>query len=147
MKNFLLIIILVFSVASCKNIKEVPVKTETVITERLVPISIPADSAVVSMLFSCDSLNRVLLTKYSEQKTANVSTELKSNNNAVEIKFKNNPDTVFKVIRDTNSYKEIPIIIKTEKKVNVLKFWQKGLMLIGVIALVLLALQFILNKK
>lgn len=147
MRSFLLIIILVFSVASCRNIKEVPVKTETVITERLVPISIPADSAVVSMLFSCDSLNRVLLTKYSEQKTANVSTELKSNNNAVEIRFQTKHDTIFKVIRDTSIYIEQPIIVEVEKEVNVLKFWQKGLILIGVVALVLLALRFILNKK
>ena len=92
MKNYFLLIILLFSFSACRTATTVPVKTETKITERIVPVTIPSDSAVVKLQFSVDTTtNKLSLSGYSESKTTSVQTQVKQSSNVVEIllRFRN----------------------------------------------------------
>ena len=46
------------------------------VTERLVPVYLPPDSALLTALFECDSNNRVILKAYDELKSQGMNSHL-----------------------------------------------------------------------
>jgi hypothetical protein len=118
------------AVVSCKTslIKEIPVRTETVIKERLVPVEIPADSAVMSALLECDSMNNVRLVEIDELKSKrvessfNLSTVDKQASLAYVVKTVF--DTVYIPAKDSIIYKEIPLRVDVPIEVNKITGWQ-----------------------
>lgn len=116
MKNFIITIVLVTILCSCKSIKyiEVPVEVEKIKTEYIV------DHRVDS-IYEKDSINI-----YSKNDTIFIHKE------RVQNKFIYKTDTVIK----TDS---IPYLVETKtvttKEVNILKWYQKILMYLGIFAL------------
>ena len=116
MKNFIITIVLVTILCSCKSIKyiEVPVEVEKIKTEYIV------DHRVDS-IYEKDSINI-----YSKSDTIFIYKE------KVQNKFIYKIDTVIK----TDS---IPYLVETKtvttKEVNILKWYQKILMYLGIFAL------------
>ena len=116
MKNFIITIVLVTILCSCKSIKyiEVPVEVEKIKTEYIV------DHRVDS-IYEKDSINI-----YSKSDTIFIYKE------RVQNKFIYKTDTVIK----TDS---IPYLVETKtvttKEVNILKWYQKILMYLGIFAL------------
>lgn len=116
MKNFIITIVLVAILCSCKSIKyiEVPVEVEKIKTEYIV------DHRVDS-IYEKDSINI-----YSKSDTIFIYKE------RVQNKFIYKTDTVIK----TDS---IPYLVETKtvttKEVNILKWYQKILMYLGIFAL------------
>lgn len=53
---------------------EIPVKTVERVTEKLVPVEVPADSALLQALFYCDSLYQVQLLQLDELKSERMLT-------------------------------------------------------------------------
>ena len=148
MKNYWLITTFLISsifVVGCSAVKTVPVRTETKITERVVPVTIPADSATVSLIFSLiPNTNTLTLSGYSENKTTSVETSIKQDSNKVEIKFKV-PERQEQIItRDTATTKDVIVPVAVEKSGSglttktLLPWLVAGILLILLIIIVLI---------
>ena len=127
----LLFSMLLFSCTSTKPITEVPVKTETIITERLVPVVVHDDSVLVKALFECDSNNRVLMLQFDEHKTKNVVTANTFKNGIFTYKATAIHDTVYIPVMDTLIVKDVPIVVTKEVQGKP-PLWQIILMCLGV---------------
>jgi len=132
-KFFVLIaVFFVFIIISCKTsvpVKEIPVRTETVIRERLVPIKIPADSAVLAALLECDSMNHVRLVEINELKSSGIESGFNFVPNdlgqsLLNYKTKTVHDTVYLPAKDSIVYKDVPIVVEVPVEVNILTGWQ-----------------------
>lgn len=132
-------------ITSCKSmpIQEVPVKTQTIIRERLVPVTVSADSALINMLLSCDSSNQVMLKELTEIKSASVSTDIKQRSDSFEIIFKTQHDTIYIPVIDTVVMEEKPVIVEKTETVYKLKSWQKTFMYIGIALTILIILTIV----
>jgi hypothetical protein len=148
MKIRLVAALSVFSVCiGCRTsvpVKEVPVRTETRVVERLVPVSVPADSAVLSALLECDSANRVRLVEINELKSKNVKSDISLSTNAkgdAELNYsaKTVRDTVYIPAKDSIIYKDVPVYVTVEKPVNFLTGWQWVQVYLGRIFLIAVA--------
>lgn len=134
---------------SVSPITEVPIQYKEKIVERLVPVELPADSAIIAALFACDSTNQVYLKELSENKTGGQSNSgFKDGKLTYKLIIKH--DTVFVRAKDSLIYKEIPVKIPVEVRVNFLSKWQ-GFQIVGfrvlAVALVLwLFLKYWKNK-
>jgi hypothetical protein len=117
---------------SCKtsaSINEIPVRTETVIKERLVPVEIPADSAVMSALLECDSLNNVRLVEIDELKSKRVESSFNlstvaNKQSSLSYVVKTVLDTVYIPAKDSIIYQEIPLRVDVPVEVNRITGWQ-----------------------
>jgi hypothetical protein len=123
--------VLLCAVISCKTsapVSEIPVRTETVIRERLVTVEIPPDSAVMSALLECDSMNNVRLVEIDELKSKriessfNLSTVDKLSTLAYVVRTVF--DTVYVSAKDSIIYKEIPLRVDVPVEVNRPTGWQ-----------------------
>lgn len=132
-------------ITSCKSIpiQEVPVKTQTIIRERLVPVTVSADSALINMLLSCDSSNQVMLKELTEIKSASVSTDIKQRSDSFEIIFKTQHDTIYIPVIDTVVIQEKPVIVEKTETVYKMKSWQKTFMYIGIALTILIILTIV----
>ena len=138
MKNVLILLIAI-TLFSCNRKtlpQQVPVKSTELVRERLVPVSVPGDSSLLSALFACDSLNNVYLLALSEQKGKRVETETKFENNRLVYKTVYKHDTIFLNVTDTIRETEVPLTIEVPVEVNRLKWWQKALAWAGGLFLV-----------
>jgi hypothetical protein len=123
---------LLCAVISCKTsapVSEIPVRTETVIRERLVTVEIPPDSAIMSALLECDSMNNVRLVEIDELKSKRVESSFNlstggnkqsSLNYVVRTVF----DTVYISAKDSIIYQEIPLRVEIPVEVNRITGWQ-----------------------
>lgn len=114
------------------------VTTDTVIQERLVPISTPEDSARILALMKCDENGRVLLSWYEQQLSRNAELEFGLDSvGRLLAKFRTRPDTVYIEVADTTvnqkEQKESKetIVVEVEKP---LTNWQNYLQTCGIIA-------------
>lgn len=166
MKNYLILIISIISLASCKTIKTVPIKDETTIHERVVSVPVPQDSASIQIQFSVESqkklvdsnwgwwslipnpvpLSKIAISDYSEVKSKNVETSFKLKDNKVSIAFKTTRDTIRVVVTDTLRKKEIPVIITKEKLVEKKLSWLQRSLIYSGIALYVLIILIVLFK-
>lgn len=109
---FSLFIILLFLGCKSAKVTQIPVKTVERVTERLVPIEVPGDSAVLVALFECDSLNRVLLKEVKDYKGSKVATGINFENGRLNYKANFKLDTVYVPSTKIETEKEVPVIVE-----------------------------------
>lgn len=118
MKKYLLIILVVFF-AGCKvktPIVQVPIKTIERRVSTLVPIFVGNDSASISALLECDSLNNVILKDLAEAKSKNMKSDFSFEDGRLNYNAKTERDTVY-IPSDTVFFdKEIPVTVEVVKK-------------------------------
>lgn len=134
--KYLIFILSIFLLAACvpkRNVREIPVLTRVEIKPRLVPVKIPDDSAMMRARFECDSMNRVRLMEISQLKSSNVSSSSTYDDVSQTISYKAlfQPLPANIVANDSIVYREVPIEVPYETKVNILFWWQKVLMWLG----------------
>ena len=167
MKNYLILIISIISLSSCGSIKQVPIKDETTIHERVVTVAVPQDSASIEIQFSVEAqprksidtgfgwwnlipnpvpLSKITISDYTEVKSKNVETSFKVKDNKVSISFKTTRDSARVVVSDTLRKKEVPVIVKKEVKVKQkLNWFQRTFMYSGIGFWVLLIIIIIIK--
>jgi len=133
------VILLIIFFPGCKTVKTVPLENRVTVTERLVPISLPQDSAIIRLVFKHD-----YPISYSETKSAGVATSLKRDSNSVVIRFKTIRDSIFVPVRDTSILRDIPVVVEVEKK-GAATPWIIASIAAGIVALLLLII-IILRK-
>lgn len=133
-------LLLVLCAMSCRSPKlgrpQSQVLPGNLVTERLVPVYLSPDSALMTALFECDSNNRVILKAYDELKSKGVETGLNFENGRLDYQAKVKPDTVYIPAKDSVIYVPQPV----EVEVNRLTWWQETWIRIGKTLLSLLAL-------
>ena len=67
--------------------------SEPVVRERLVPVYLSPDSALLTALFECDSTGRVLMQEVDELKGKTMETDLSFKDGKLDYKAKAVPDT------------------------------------------------------
>jgi hypothetical protein len=127
--TFFVLLFFIFGCGTSAPLREVSVRTETVVKERLVRVEIPADSAVVSALLECDSMNNVRLVELNELKSKRVESKtgfsaLDSKQSMLNYRVRVVHDTVFVSAKDSIVYKEIPLRVEIPVEVNRLTGWQ-----------------------
>lgn len=138
----ILVIALTGLMLSCKTTQQIPVRTETRVTERLVEIQLPADSAWLTAWLECDSTNQVILRGLNEKKSPGVFSDLKFQNGILNYKASTNPEPQKVSVKDSIVYKEIPIRVEVpvieyrQTKIQNFLSWAGGL------ALLYIALRF-----
>lgn len=110
--------------------------SEPVVRERLVPVYLSPDSALLTALFECDSTGRVLMQEVDELKGKRMETDLSFKDGKLDYKAKAVPDTVYVPGKDSIIYIPQPV----EVEVNRLTWWQETWMRIGKISISILAL-------
>lgn len=137
--TFVPILLLALCAPSCKGPKSAsrtPASLPgSLVTERLVPVYLSPDSALLTALFECDSTGRVLLKAYNELKSAGTESNLRFDGGQLDYRTKAKPDTVWLPAKDSLIYVPRPV----EVEVNRLTWWQETWIRIGKISLSLLA--------
>lgn len=110
--------------------------SEPVVRERLVPVYLSPDSALLTALFECDSTGRVLMQEVDELKGKTMETDLSFKDGKLDYKAKAVPDTVYVPGKDSIIYIPQPV----EVEVNRLTWLQETWMRIGKISISILAL-------
>lgn len=111
---------------------------EPVVRDRLVPVYLSPDSALMSALFECDSTGRVLMRQVEELKGRTMETDLSFKDGKLDYKAKAAPDTIY--VPGKNSIIYVPQEVKVEVEVNRLTWWQETWIRTGKLSLSLLAL-------
>lgn len=126
-----------------------PVKVETKVVEKLVPVQVPADSASIQALFRSDSAGGVVMAQIAEQKSAHVSSRVSFNNGVLSYKAKTVHDTVWLPAKDSIVYKDKPILQPYPVETNRLTWWQKFFVYSGRVAwlIVIAIILFIITKQ
>lgn len=120
-----------------KNARGTPASLPgNLVTERLVPVYLPPDSALLTALFECDSNNRVILKAYDELKSAGMDSRLAFEDGRLDYALEAVHDTVYLPAKDSIVYVPRPV----EVEVNRLTWWQETWMRIGKISISILAL-------
>lgn len=109
---------------------------DPVVRDRLVPVYLSPDSALLTALFECDSTGRVLMREVEELKGKAMETDLSFKDGKLDYKVKVAPDTVYVPGKDSIIYVPQPV----EVAVNRLTWWQETWMRIGKISISILAL-------
>ncbi len=151
--NILLIGIAMLFTHSCKSpetiIRYVPLQNDSIVIEKPVPVQLPPDSASLTALFECDSLNNVVLKDIAQLEGRNL--ELLASFDALRGELKvlaNQPaDTVYLPGKETIIRQQIPIEVEKPVYMNELYSWQKLLMWTGAICLAILIVTIILKLK
>ena len=148
MTRIILIIILLATVAChpARRIIEIPVKSETTITERLIPVTVPPDSSILQALFECDSNYNVLLKSFQETKSNHVRSNIQFTSNRLTYRTLTIHDTIYIRQTDTLRTTEVPIVQEIPYYVNRLSHLQKLLIAFSLIVLCILTFKFIIKK-
>lgn len=137
-KRHFIIVVAVLLIAGCKARQPVvtmpPAKHTERKTTQLIPLYIPADSAVLRAYFECDSLNNVLLKQLSENKSERMSSEVDFKNGQLNYKAKAQPDTVYLPSDSVFIEKEVPYPVEVDKIEYRQTRLQRILYIIGIIA-------------
>lgn len=113
-----------------------PPVPDPIVRDRLVQVSLPPDSAVLTALFERDSISGVRLKAYSERKSTRAESTLSFKEGRLDYAVKVKADTVFLPAKDSIIYIPQPV----EVEVNRLTWWQETWLRVGKISLSLLAL-------
>ena len=142
-----------FSIKACRSQKPavipVPVETQTIIRERLVEVAIAADSALMTAYFECDSNLNVLIKRFDERKSANMTTSSSLDAGRFTYQIVRVSDTIYVSARDSVVYKEIPFAVNVPFEVNRItgfqhfQIWAGRILLAAAIAMIFLKLKFI----
>lgn len=132
-------ILIAFLLLSCKSkqpIAEVPIRTDTRVTERVVEVQLPADSAWLTAWLECDSTNQVILKKLSEKKSPGVFSDLKLQSGKLDYYINTIKEPQKVAVKDSIIYKEIPVKVEVQKIEYRQTGWQKFTSKIGTISLI-----------
>ena len=143
MKKIVFLFVISALLISCKSkqsVVEVPVKTVEKVTERLVEIQLPADSAWLTAWLECDSTNQVILRGLNETKSPGIFSDLKFQNGVLNYKAETKPAPHKATVRDSIVYKEIPVTVEVPVVEYRQTRWQAFTSKIGTITLILLLL-------
>lgn len=125
-------------------------KTIEVITEKLVPVEVPGDSVILTVLFRCDTLNRVKVEKVDENKSNHVSTSLLFHNGLLTHRAIRAPGEQLVPVRTVEVTKEVPVTVEVPVVEYKLNWYQQMFFYAGILAatgaLVLLAIKFFIKK-
>lgn len=129
--------LLLMMVVGCTPIKEIPIKTVERKVTTLVPYAVPGDSATLTALFECDSMNSVILRDLREEKSKNVQSKIDFENGVLNYNAKTGLDTIYLPSDTIYIEKEVPMVVK----VPVIEYRQTGfqhfLSWVGVLALII----------
>ncbi len=148
-----LIITIAMLFTGCKQPKDLirpfPVRTDSIVTEKQVPVQLPADSASLTALFECDSLNRVTMTNVEQLKGRNLQLLATFDKLKGELQILANqpPDTVYLPSKTIYVKEQIPIEVAYNVYTNELNWWQKALAWLGGITLFIITLTIIFKIK
>lgn len=148
MKRLFFIILIMAVFASCKSQKPAtctPVKTVEKHITTLVPVYLPADSALLKAYLECDSANKVIMTSISEKKSGRIESNLSLQDNILNYRIKTVRDTVYAPSDSIVVYKEIPVQITIEKPVYKMTKLQQIFFYVGIIVSTALAVWLILK--
>ena len=148
MKRTILIISLL-AVTSCqlsRRIVEVPVKSETTIIERLIPVTVPPDSSVFNALFECDSSYNVLLKSFNEIKSNHVQSDINFTSNRLTYRTLTVHDTIYIRQTDTIRLTEIPVIQEIPYYITELSKTKRTIIAIALLIIVVTLFKFIIKK-
>jgi hypothetical protein len=151
--NILFIAIAMLFTHSCKSpetiIRYVPLQNDSIVIEKPVPVQLPPDSASLTALFECDSLNNVVLKDIAQLEGRNL--QLLASFDALRGELKvlaNQPaDRVYLLGKETIIRQQIPVEVEKPVYINKLYSWQKLLMWTGAICLAILIVTIILKLK
>ena len=137
-----LMLLLALCVLSCrgpKNASRALVSLPgNLVTERLVPVYLPPDSALLTALFECDSNNRVILKAYDELKSQGMNSHLTFEDGRLDYNLEAVHDTVYLPAKDSIVY--VPQEVEVIKEVNHITWWQETWIRIGKLSLSILAI-------
>lgn len=149
-----IIFLLALTVASCCP-KLYPHKTENTehtitVTETIrdTVIQVQPDSSIVQVLIRCDSTGRARLEEIRTLKeSARVRQALALKDNRLTAKAIVDSMGIYLTYKERHKEEQHVQAIETviEKEVNILRWWQKALMWIGIIAIVLSALSILVH--
>ena len=140
------LILLVLYVTSCgtqRNAKGTPANLpDNLVTERLVPVYLSPDSALLTALFECDSNNQVVMKAYNELKSASVESNLSFDNGKLDYKANAKHDTIYIPAKDSIIYVPLPVPGDTVYT-NRLTWWQQTWIYIGRLFAVILLIKYL----
>jgi len=146
----IIIVFLCISASACRSnspVVTVPVETQTIIRDRLVEVSIPADSAIMTAYLECDSNYNVLLRRFDEQKSAKMATALDFDTGGkLSYQIIRVRDTVYIPARDSIVYKEIAFPVSVPVEVNRLTGFQHFQIWAGRFLLAIVVMCFIFKR-
>ena len=137
--TLILLALFVMSCGGLKNAKGTPVNPpDNIAMERLVPVYLSPDSALLTALFECDSNNQVIMKAYNELKSAGVESSLSFDNGKLDYKANAKHDTIYIPAKDSIIYVPTPVPGETVY-INRLTWWQQAqIYLCRLLAVVLL---------
>ncbi len=139
------LISLVLYVTSCgtqRNAKGTPANLpDNLVTERLVPVYLSPDSALLTALFECDSNNQVVMKAYNELKSAGVESNLSFDNGKLDYKANAKRDTIYIPAKDSIIYVPLPVPGDTVY-INRLTWWQQTWIYMGGLFAVILLIKY-----
>ena len=138
----LTLILLALYATSCgalKSTKGTPANLpDNLVTERLVPVYLSPDSALLTALFECDRNNQVVMKAYNELKSAGVESSLSFDNGKLDYKANAKHDTIYIPAKDSIIYVPTPVPGETVY-INRLTWWQQAqIYLCRLLAIILL---------
>ena len=155
MKQIIIPIVALATISGCCP-RLYPHKTESTehsvtITETIkdTVIQVQPDSSIVQALIRCDSTGRARLEEIRTLKeSARVRQTMALKDNRLTAKTVVDSMGIYLTYKERHKEEQKIQVVETvtEKEINVLKWWQKALMLIGVIYIILSALSTIVRK-
>ena len=155
MKQIIIPIVALATISGCCP-RLYPHKTESTehnvtITETIkdTVIQVQPDSSIVQALIRCDSTGRARLEEICTLKeSARVRQTLALKDNRLTAKTVVDSMGIYLTYKERHKEEQKIQVVETvtEKEINVLKWWQKALMWVGIISIVLSALSIIIRK-
>lgn len=128
MKILFSILIISVLFVGCRSTKpsviEVPIQYKEKIVERLIPVKINGDSLKMRAFFECDSLNKVIMKKSSEQKSKGVESDLFFDKGQLNYNAKTVHDTIYIPGKETTITRDVPVRVEVPVITNELTKWQ-----------------------
>ena len=155
MKQIIIPIVALATISGCCP-RLYPHKTEStehnvIITETIkdTVIQVQPDSSIVQALIRCDSTGRARLEEIRTLKeSARVRQTLALKDNRLTAKTVVDSMGIYLTYKERHKEEQKIQVVETvtEKEINVLKWWQKALMWVGIISIALSALSIIIRK-
>lgn len=113
-----------------------------IVTERLVPVYLSPDSALLTALFECDSSNQVIMKTYNELKSTGVESSLSFDNGKLDYKANAKHDTIYIPAKDSIIYVSTPVP-GDMVYINQLTWWQQTWIYAGKLFAVILLIKYL----
>ena len=143
-----IIVFLTLGISSCHPTKYIPLTTETIVKDRLVPVQIPADSSSIFALLECDSMNHVIMKQLSDRSSNYVVQNVRIDSNRLVVKTIYMPGEVSVLVHDSIINRDVPYPVAGKDIItHDLYWWQETLIWLGGIVLIISIIYFIIKLK